>query len=512
MTSRVTPASSPLVTRRTVLGLLAGAGVATGLAACQVQVNPDAGAGAGAPPIELPDSGAKLPSDQAQLRWMDDGNGKQLFNKPLFEAYQAKHENIKVHYDQANVDHINESVPLGVRNGSAPDVFQMPTSVPARTAVSEGWVQPIDQYIPDFDAWLAAFPDNTLVPNTHIINGKVYSFPRSSSATTESTMVADTQLFDRADLSPDDIKTWDDLRNTTKKLTSVGAGESFGLMCYRSPSKIVKALGLTKGWAGGLDPRTGEYDYTSDTLLDAIELVQAIHADGSLFPDFAGISAADSRGRMPNGVCGLIFEGTYAVPDWNAAEWEYSFHLAPTPTGDPEYYEGYTFGNGANTYLFAGSKLGAVAGDLYSYIGSLEGQKQIVIQSGGALQSLFPEAMDDPAVQAAIQPTWKKIRELQGRILRVAPSAAIRNEAAADVELARKSTKPGFADILGGMLTGQVSDVKKALTEFESAENKDLDNAIATVQKSGGKITRDDYVFPNWDPSKDYTQADYEAL
>nr|WP_272209615.1 hypothetical protein [Marinicella sp. W31]MDC2875433.1 hypothetical protein [Marinicella sp. W31] len=45
-----------------------------------------------------------------------------------------------------------------------------------------------------------------------------------------------------------------------------------------------------------------------------------------------------------------------------------------------------------------------------------------------------------------------------------------------------------------------------------SATNKALDAAFKTAKDNGANVSRDDLVFPNWDPSKDYVASDYEAL
>ncbi len=42
--------------------------------------------------------------------------------------------------------------------------------------------------------------------------------------------------------------------------------------------------------------------------------------------------------------------------------------------------------------------------------------------------------------------------------------------------------------------------------------DKELDRAIKAAQAKGAKASRDDLAFPNWDPQKDYTDADYAAL
>jgi len=62
------------------------------------------------------------------------------------------------------------------------------------------------------------------------------------------------------------------------------------------------------------------------------------------------------------------------------------------------------------------------------------------------------------------------------------------------------------------LMSGQLTDVKKQFKDLADRANKELDRAIKAAQDKGAKVSRDDYVFKNWDPTKDYTEADYKAL
>jgi len=42
--------------------------------------------------------------------------------------------------------------------------------------------------------------------------------------------------------------------------------------------------------------------------------------------------------------------------------------------------------------------------------------------------------------------------------------------------------------------------------------NAGLQDAIDKVKKSGSDVSLNDFTFPNWDPSKDYTEDAYKSL
>ena len=505
---------TPALTRRQALGLFGGAsaGAAALLAGCQVQVAPEQGSGADAPPIELPDPAVELPTEDITFRWLDGGGNRKLYQEPLFAAYQEKHSNITVQYDGTNMDTLNETVPLGVRNGTAPDVFAIGNKIKHRTAIDSGWCQPIEDVVPDFEAWQSAFPEGSFVPNVHVFDGKVYSFPLTGSGDITEMIIHNVSLLEKAGVDPErDIATWDQFRAAAKKIAESGKGQYYGLMNSRTPVKIADGLLSTVGFQGGLDLTTGEYAYDADDVFDVVDLLLAIHSDGSFWPDFAGISAADARGRMPNNVAGLQVDGPYSIVEWEQADFEFGMGLMPTREAGDSYTCSYNYGGGSNVFVFAEAKYPNVAGDLFSYMGSIEGQVQLVLQARGALKPSHPDAMQQAIDSGGdIDPNFTQVRELSDQVMRVGPEPVVRNADVAMVE--EKPVKPGWSDLLGGMLTGQVSDIKAELRTLTDQLNKNLDTAIAEARADGADVSREDFVFPNWDQSVDYTQADYDAL
>jgi multiple sugar transport system substrate-binding protein len=50
------------------------------------------------------------------------------------------------------------------------------------------------------------------------------------------------------------------------------------------------------------------------------------------------------------------------------------------------------------------------------------------------------------------------------------------------------------------------------LKSLQDRSDQNLDQAIKAAQAKGAKVSRDDWVFPNWDPTKDYTKHDYSGV
>ena len=96
--------------------------------------------------------------------------------------------------------------------------------------------------------------------------------------------------------------------------------------------------------------------------------------------------------------------------------------------------------------------------------------------------------------------------------LRVGPDPRVRNPDVGQVYLEMKAITPDFGETVQGLYTGQLKDAKAALKDLQDRASAELDRAIKAAQAKGAKVSRDDWKFANWDPTKDYTQADYDAL
>jgi multiple sugar transport system substrate-binding protein len=75
-----------------------------------------------------------------------------------------------------------------------------------------------------------------------------------------------------------------------------------------------------------------------------------------------------------------------------------------------------------------------------------------------------------------------------------------------------KPLTPNFGATIQGLFAGAISDVKAALQDLQDRSDAELDRAIAAAQEKGANVSRDDFVFANWDPSTDYTAEMYDAL
>lgn len=507
--------------RRGFLALLGG----LGLAGCSFRTDPNIGTIKADKNLSLPGPALKR-SSSVGFRWMDSGDLKAPFEQAVFDAYSRKNSQVKITYDGTSWDRINEVVPLGIRNNSAPDVFAIPNDVPTNVAVNQGWLSPLDDIIPDFDKWKRAFPSTTFVPGVLVFDGKTYGFPLSSSKRLGNMLFYDVEFLKRADLDPKTQRfAWADFRAACKKITKQGNGKYYGLMTQGLAlgpiaGMLAEIAGLPNAGSvsvnngGSIDYRTGEYTFTDPRMIAAIELLLAIKSDGSIYPGYLSLDDATSRARMPQGVAGMIFDGPWDIPAWPAINPGYKFDIAlpPMPNDRKPHTLAYQETGANSPFLYAKSKNKDVAGQLFSYMGSQAGQRAMVEITQGNLTSVMPDVNTAALQTSLVDPKAKTATNYANETLRLAPLPQIRNPATAKVFLLQQPVVPTFATVVQGIFSGQVKNVPKAMKSLQDAYDKSLDDAIKAAQKKGYKVSRDDWKFPNWDPATNYTAADYEEL
>lgn len=511
--------AAPALSRRDALRAAAAAGaVAAALGSGLRASAQDATPAADPTQIVVPDALAALPTDEVVFRWVDSGDSKALFFRAYFDAFTAKYPNITFDYLGLPWTEIEQVVSLGVRNGNAPDVFQVPLSIPPAEAVNAGWVRPIDDVIPNFATWQAAFPTSSFVEGINVFNGRVYTFPRSTSKRGLHMTFYNAPQMQAAGYDPSTTPlTWDTFRDAAQKITAAGAGNYYGvILAGQQPGRwqdYVRNLGRLAGSSASqddIDLRTGEYAFTSDGYIAAIELLLTLRDDGSVFPGSLSLNDAQSRSQMPQGVAGMIMEGEYTLPIWIRDSPDYQFGVAGLPIPNSGTFTPVTYQNTATNHqwLFAESKYPEIAGELFSYIGSKAGQLAFVSITGGSDPSIYSDVNQTATIDERVRACYSIFDER----MRLGPDPRVRNPQTSQVYLNFRQPTPSFGDTVQGIFAGQLNDPRAAMQMVKDQYERAFDDAIAAAQKAGANVSRDDYVFSNWDPTQDYPDANYQAL
>lgn len=469
-----------------------------------------------ATPIVLPDVAVPLPTGEVTLRWIDSGGIKADFFRPLFEEFQRRHSNIAVDYQVLPWPEISRVIPLGVQNRSAPDVFQLPPEITAAQAVAEGWIAPLSEVIPDLETWKAAFPPGIFLNGFTDFNGTTYTFPIHSNKRYSSLLFYNAPYFEQAGIDPQTPLTWDQFREAARKLTEQGNGEYFGLIIDGNQTNsfaincgnLARMAGAAAGELTGtnyIDWRTGEFVFTAGEMVAAIELLLAIRDDGSIFPGSSSINAQEMRAQFPNGVAGMMLQGPWNVPQYRREAPDFAFGLASQPVPNGGEVTPLTVGPGAadSFFVYAESQLKAVAGTLLSYIGSEEGQIAYQTITKGATGVVFPAANE----LAGGDPLSLKALQIYDEQMRSGPDPRVRNPDTSLVYEAFRTPQPDLGQIIQGLYVGQLDDIAESLQDLQDRTSAELDRAIAAARERGAQISRDDFVFADWDPTVNYIEA-----
>jgi multiple sugar transport system substrate-binding protein len=460
-------------------------------------------------PIKIYDYGLNLPTDDVTYRWADHQGVRVPFHQALHAAFMEAHPNITIEYDSLGQD-LAELLAVGVQSGDAHDVFPTNAGILAPQAVREGWIAALDDIMPDFEQWKASYPENTFLPGINVFDGKTYVLPMYASKLHRKLLFYNTQLLQEAGYDPAaKALTWDEFRDAAKKVTDSG---NFGFVSAQGPgANFVDTLAELSGAHGAdFNWQTGEFNFTNEFYTGAIELMQAMVDDGSFMPGMASMTDTDVRARFPEGRAAMYISGIWNVSIWEQAAPDFQFGVASAPVQDPANVFPISIvpGSGEGYFVYADSDLKEISAALMRFVGSVEGAVALKEISKAVNPVAFPEANE--IVEHS--DNGRRALDLNAEQLRLRPAPAVRNIDATVVDMERRPVTPNLNDIVNGIFSGQIDDPMAALQDLSDRSNEELDRAIKAAQDNGAQVSREDWVFPNWDPREDYGLEMYEAL
>ena len=415
--------------------------------------------------IEIMESGANLPTDDVTFRWIDSGDQKAVFFNAFFEKYMEAYPNITVQYDGLPWNEIAQIVPLGVRNGTLHDVFGRPLAVQLAQAVNEGWVEALDDVVPDFEAWKAAFPAGVFVDGITGFDGKTYAFPSTSNKRYGTHVLYNVEYMQEAGYDPNEMDrpmTADEFVDAADKITQNGSGRYFGFIIGGNQvnrwGAIVRGFAAMNGAAHmgvgnfHVDYRTGEIPYTEPAFKEGIEVLLRIRDNGSMFPGSLSINAPEARARMPQCASGMILQGPWNIPIWLRENPDFNFDISGQPLLDADTFFPISVGPGGGNQLhvFKDSPDGnkQIAGDIFHYLGTEAGQIAWATLVGAADPAQFASAVE----QAEMADLERKALLMFTEQVRVGPEPVVGNPDTAAVNLELQPLTPRLDEVVQGYL------------------------------------------------------------
>lgn len=520
------PGTPEYLSRREVLTLSVAAGLTAALAGSARSALAQEGTPPPAPlassgPITIYPTGAQLPADPVDFTWMVRGAGsKAIFLREFFPVYQQAHPNITIQYEGLPPAELTRILPLGIQNGNAPDCFEATDSIPPNEMVRAGWVQPIDGLMPNFEQWKASVPPGVLVDGITVFDGQVYGFPYLSNQVYQTLTLYNATYMQAAGYDPSARPmTWDEFRDAARRITEAGAGQYYGyIIGGQQPGQwgsAASTLAEMAGAAGGpINWQTGQYQYTSDAFRAALDLLLAMRDDGSVFPGVLQTDNVQARALIAQGAAGMILEGPWNIPIWNLDNpgFQYGVGSQPVPAAGTPIPIGIGPGAWLPMWVYADSPNPQIAGDIFAYLASEAGQVAIATLTGGFPLALSATAREAAVAAGGIDPRMAQAFDLFEQQVRIAPDPRVRNPAVEQVYAELRTLTPNFGEIVQGIYTGQLDDPAAALQDLQDRSEAELERAIAAAQENGAEVSRDDWAFANYDPTQNYTEAQYQAL
>lgn len=425
------------------------------------------------------------------------------------KLFQQAHPNIKIKKVTNVANSYDSLFTLAVKSNTVPDVFMLTTnSTPLNVQAQKGWLLSLDKWA---DSWKKRFPPNSFVEGVNVFNGHVYSAPFSGHAPWLQLYIHN-GIFKAAGITNADgsvkiPRTWDDVTHAAEIITQKGNGNSYGLgfggAAGDPQARLLELFVRGAGSPGGAydkDYRVGKYTQATDrNYRDFIDLMLEWKQNGYFYPDSASISDEISRAYFERSKFGMLIGGV-----WNQVEWtqhnftDYSLATLISPTETPKGYFYYTPGStmwGAS----AKTKHPDEAFAWLDWLYSPEAGKRWT-QTYNEDLSAYPQNNDPKAIKFA--PFSQYVATTADSLL--GPDPNTRNPNVSQVVI--NPVSPSIDDIMTGIYTGQIKpgDISSKLSDLQSRLQASLDDGVNQAMQRGVKVSHNDWIFPDWDPTKPY--------
>lgn len=487
--------------RRHLLALTAALGVGA-VGGCSTAPTSTTGGGPPSVPAATTGTASNKPSGKGHdgIVWWDQFNPLADLEKKTFADFHAG-GGPAVDYTVYNPNDQGKALQLAFSSNQMPDVFSLAgVNISPQALHEQGWFAPIPET--SRTTIQQAFPDGVLIDGLHIFDDKLYSFPMFSFREYVDLGWFNSSLLKKADLDPSSPpKSWDDFRKACKTLKSKNIyGVVLPLKFANRMEQIVSELAEVAGFPGGIngiDLSTGEYKYHDDAYVQAIEFLKSFKDDKTMFPASTSLDARTGRARWVTGAAAWFFDGSWnpGVIAGSFKSFMKSLGVGPIPTPEGNTPVLTRAPKGGTFWISAQSQQVDAIGQLLTRF------VQKKYYEGMANQMDQPPFDESVVADSDADPTYKTAINFFKDQVFLGPTPSSRPGVTA-VESVMKPVSPTLGAIIQGVFSGQVKDVKKTLKKLSDDTSKAREAAIKS--KGGGKVSADDWAFPDWKKGTDY--------
>lgn len=454
-------------------------------------------------------SAAEAAADEnITLRIVDWSDSSLARREEFNKKYMEDHPNITIEYTMLTIDQFKNTIVTMIKSGDGPDLFPIPTGMTLSTALKEEWYQPLNGYITD--EFLATLDPSCLEEGVTSKGDEIYTLPEFSPIV-NCLFYYNKDVLEQAGVA-EVPKTYSEFAEACKKITENGGGQVYGLIeggkQLNRLDVLARSLGAVGGGkiAGNAKVLTvdGKAPYDSEAMCEAMGLIERLVQEGSIHPDTVNISAPEAREMFAQGQAGFLCQGMWCIPPWgqNYPELNYGVMAVPVPDSGAKGGVQQTE-NAPWMGLYKQSKHPKEAAEYLMALYSEDYGYQSGCVSDGNFISIVPSVNEKYMTNEVM----KQYYEVAKETAKVVPSATTRDEKAYDFYAEVKDVQPSLGAILQGVLAQSITDYKGELQKLSEASTTEWQRAAEAVGLDYGV-----FDFSNWDPMKDYTEADYEAL
>lgn len=438
-----------------------------------------------------------------------DPSGASRFYAEQFARF-TEQTGIDVKIIENPTDQQLNAIELMFQQGNPPDVFRCQGPQALDRISGRGWVAALDEYAEAVDL-AARFPEGALHPRTSGLHrdGKLMSLPLVSGQwSSGGFLVHNRTLLAESgyDRPPETVGEYESYART---LTAKGGGKFYGAALSGAKPADINALQAQAGPASigslGIDYRTGEVAFDDPSLVDTVELIRKLQADKVYQPGWESWDGSRVFTEFAKGKIAFYIGGGWNVNEIAKLAPDLDFGVSPVPIPDAG-RKGYYAQSSAFAPLWsmsAESKHPEEAWKLMDFLVSEEFQRAYftTFRTFTAMESAWREATD-------LTPQERGIIEAFDASIRRAPGPATDGRPGVQKLLQAKSAEPDLAHSDSSLqsitrdedFAPKAEALNRALEEF-------LDSEISKLRADGVEVSRDDLVYPDYDPLQDWAPA-----
>lgn len=423
----------------------------------------------------------------------------------LIANFEEENPGIKIEKQDLPLGSHEAQFQTALSENQLPDLFT--TAADLRELVDVGAVHSLNEVFTDDVK--DQFYEGTWGENFTELNGDVYVFPFVSPQSGAFILYYNQDVFDQLGLTEEDVpETWEEFQELGAYIYEESDGAIHGLSWNNEAwsnegvmNQMATAISPDTAWRH--DFKTGLPSYASPGLIETAEYLKTLFDEGVMTPNSMEVDTAAAEASFIAGQSAFWISGNWTGTQLVQSNGFENWGVAPMPTkdGNPYYYPAGRQVDGmhvnANTEHWEEAKV------FLEY--SLEHlHEELYVKTGTAIPAKMDVGGEAP------YPQYEDITKLQEELAITIPKPEQRNletiEFQRDVSARREFT--GVGEPVVGYLSGAIPDIEAQLKDMDATA---IEVFEATLEDHPD-VSKDDFIFPNWEPFTPYTLDDYEEL